>query len=99
MAKQVGDYKIKVDIRIVESVESKVSGQIKRKDGYFEMDISEEKAISIDECERALLPIIYEAARDAMSGHLTDVWRWSSFRPLAQAVACKYSFRFGCDRF
>ena len=48
MAKTVGSYKIKVGIGIVESVESEISGQIKRKDGCFEMNISEGEAISID---------------------------------------------------
>lgn len=66
-------YKIKVNVEIEEYPISEFGNPIKKKDGYFEMSISEEQAISIDKCEKALLLTNYEAMRDALSKHLTEV--------------------------
>lgn len=69
----VGCYKIKVNVEIVECPKSEPGDPIKKKDGCFEMNIIEEQAISIDKCEKALLATNYEAIRDAISRHLTEV--------------------------
>lgn len=69
----MGSYKIKVNVEIVECTDSGHSDLIKNKDGCFEMNIREEEAISIDKCEKALLGTNYEAIRDAISRHLTEV--------------------------
>lgn len=69
----MGNYKIKVNVEIVECPESELSDPVKKKDGCFEMNISEEAAISIDKCEKALLSTNYETIRDAISKHLTEV--------------------------
>ncbi|MBU2431841.1 MAG: hypothetical protein KKH99_14195 [Proteobacteria bacterium] len=69
----MGNYKIKVNVEIVECPESELSDPVKKKDGCFEMNISEETAISIDKCEKALLETNYESIRDAISTHLTEV--------------------------
>jgi len=57
----MGNYKIVVKVDIVECNEPEVSEFGKRKDGSFEMKISEGDAISIDRCEKALLKTNYEA--------------------------------------
>lgn len=69
----MGGYKIKVNVEIEECPMSEFGYPIKKKDGCFEMNISEEQAISIDKCEKALLLTNYETIRDALSKHLTDV--------------------------
>lgn len=69
----MGSYKIKVNVEIVECTDAELSDLIKKKDGCFEMNIREEEAVSIDKCEKALLRTNYEAIRDAISRHLTEV--------------------------
>jgi len=71
--KPMGNYKIEVQVKIVECAESELSGPTKRSQGCFEMKISEAEAISIDACEQAVLKTNYEAMRDALSRHLTQV--------------------------
>ncbi len=69
----MGTYEIRVNIEIVESDDSVNSGPVKNKDGNFRFNISESEAISIDKCEKALLWTNYEAIRDAISNHLTEM--------------------------
>lgn len=69
----MGNYKIEVNVKIVECPESELNDPVKKKDGCFEMNITEGEAISIDKCEKALLETNYEAIRDAISIHLTEV--------------------------
>ena len=69
----MGNYKIKVNVEIVECNESESIEPMKKKDGNFEMTISEGTAISIDNVEKALLRTNYDAIRDAISRHLTDI--------------------------
>jgi hypothetical protein len=69
----MGSYEIRVNIEIVESDDSVNSEPAKIKDGSFRFNISESEAISIDRCEKALLWTNYEAIRDAISNHLTEV--------------------------
>jgi hypothetical protein len=45
---------------------------MKQNNGSFEMSIDEADAISIDNCETAVLRLSYEAIRDALSEHLSQ---------------------------
>lgn len=69
----MGNYKIVVKVDIEECLEPAGSELERKGDGMFEMKISEGDAISIDRCEKALLQTNYEAVRDAISRHLSEV--------------------------
>ncbi len=69
----MGKYKIRVKIDLIECDDAKDQGVVKEKDGCFAMTISESDAISIDNCERALLQTAYPTIRDAISKHLSVV--------------------------
>lgn len=66
-------YKIKVNIEIEECKYARVSAPEMQEDGSFEMTISEEEAIDIDKCEKALLETSYPTIRETMSRHLTNI--------------------------
>ena len=67
------NYKIKVQVEIIES-DQEVEGElVQTEDGQFELVISEEQAISIDGCEQALLRTNYPAIRAAIAKHLTEL--------------------------
>ena len=66
----MGNYKIKVNIEIVESDEAISSGPEEIETGVFEFNISPEAATSIDACEQALLSTNYPALRSALAHHL-----------------------------
>jgi hypothetical protein len=65
--------KIRVKIEIVECEEEPEKNPAKVSDGEFEMIISEQQATSIDDCEQALLETNYEAIRDAVRRHMSEV--------------------------
>jgi hypothetical protein len=67
------NYKIKVKVEIVESEQEAEVDLTQTEDGQFELVISEEQAISIDECEQALLRTNYPAIRAAIVKHLTEL--------------------------
>ena len=67
------NYKIKVNMEIVECDEEAEVEPAKIKDGKFEFNITGKQAGSIDDCEQALLRINYEAMRDLMTVHLTEL--------------------------
>ena len=67
------NYKIKVNVEFVECNEEEDAAPREKQAGGFEFNISESTAISIDKCEQALLSVNYEAVRDALSKHLTEV--------------------------
>ena len=67
------NYKIKVNIEIVECNDETQQEPHQQKDGYFEFVISDEQGCSIDKCEQALLKANYPALREALSAHLTQV--------------------------
>jgi hypothetical protein len=69
----MANYKIKVKIEMVECQDAEEEGRRRRKDGRLELTMSEQQAISIDACEKALLATSYEAMREAISAHLTAV--------------------------
>jgi hypothetical protein len=69
----VKNYKIKVQVEIVESDEETRGSRIETEAGQFETVISEAQAISIDDCEQALLQTNYAAIRAALSRHLSEV--------------------------
>jgi hypothetical protein len=69
----MGNYKIKVNVEIEECSDTKLNNPEKKQDGSFEMNISEKDAISIDNVEKAILSTNYEAIRDAISEHLTEI--------------------------
>ena len=67
------NYKIKVQVEIIES-DQEVEGElVQTEDGGFELVISAEQAVSIDECEQALLRTNYPALRAAIAKHLTGL--------------------------
>jgi hypothetical protein len=69
----MGKYKVKVNIELVECNSAEEHDPIKEKEGSFTMTISERDAISIDNCEKAVLRTAYPTIRDAISKHLTEI--------------------------
>lgn len=67
------NYKIKVKVEIVESDQEAEVDLNQSEDGQFELVISAEQAVSIDECEQALLRTNYPAIRAAIAKHLTEL--------------------------
>jgi len=65
------NYKIKVNVEIIESDQEAEDDLIQTEAGQFELVISEEQAFSIDACEQALLRTNYPALRAALVNHLT----------------------------
>lgn len=75
-------YKIKVNIELVECDKSEQCGIVESKDGKLTKIVTEEEAISIDRCEKALLETMFPAARKAIESHLTQL---SKKKPLKKA--------------
>lgn len=67
------NYKIKVKVEIVESEQEPTESHIETGDGQFELVISEAQALSIDDCEQALLRTNYPAIRAALASHLSEL--------------------------
>jgi len=67
------NYKIKVKVEIVESDQEPTGSHIETEDGQFEIIINEDQALSIDDCEQALLRTNYPAIRAALAKHLSEV--------------------------
>lgn len=67
------NYKIKVKVEIVESEREPTDSHIETEDGQFELVISEAQALSIDDCEQALLRTNYPAIRAALVSHLSEM--------------------------
>lgn len=76
----MGNYEIRVNIEIVETNDPVENEPAKTKDGSFKFIISESEAVSIDKCEKAFLWTNYEAIRDAVSKHLTEISKKKSQR-------------------
>lgn len=66
-------FEITVSVNISESDEKKENGLKKLKNGNFSMTINETDAISIDNCEKAVLETAYPAIRESVAKHLSDV--------------------------
>jgi hypothetical protein len=64
------NYKIKVQIEIVESEEEIQDEPLETGPGQFELVLDENQALSIDDCEQALLRTNYPAVRAALAQHL-----------------------------
>jgi hypothetical protein len=69
----MGNYKIKVNVEIVECDNQNEKAAEEQNDGSFTMTINEKDAISIDNSERALLSTAYPAIRKALAKHLENV--------------------------
>jgi len=69
----MGKYKIKVKVELVECTEAKEHDPSKQEDGSFTMTISEQDAVSIDNCEKAVLRTAYPTIREAISKHLSEI--------------------------
>jgi len=67
------NYKIKVNIEIVECNDETQLNPHQQKEGHFEFVISEKPGCNIDQCEKALLQANYPALREALSAHLTQI--------------------------
>ena len=74
----MGNYKIKVNIEIVESEEVVNESPQEVDEGVFEFNISGAAAESIDACEQALLSTNYPALRSALAHHLETISKKSS---------------------
>jgi hypothetical protein len=69
----MGNYRIKVNIEIVECGKDEKEGACLEQNGSFTMTIGEKEAESIDECERSLLATAHPAIRKALSKHLEEM--------------------------
>lgn len=67
------NYKIKVKVEIEESDEETTGRHIETEVGQFEIVINEAQAMSIDDCEQALLRTNYPAIRAALAKHLSEI--------------------------
>ena len=67
------NHKIRIKIEIVECKDEEQTSPVKVDDGEFELVISGQQAVSIDDCEEALLRANYPAIRDALSKHLSEI--------------------------
>lgn len=75
------NYKIKVHIEIVESDEVVQEEPQEIGAGQFELVVDESQALSIDDCEQALLRTNYPAVRAALATHLSTL---SKKKPMSQ---------------
>jgi hypothetical protein len=69
------NYKIKVQVEIIECTDDIVEAPSRAGLGTFEHIISAEQAQSIDACEQVLLQTNYAALRDAFAHHLSAISR------------------------
>jgi hypothetical protein len=69
----MGKYRIRIKVELVECNDSNEHDVKKEDTGCFTMTISEKDAISIDNCEKAVLMTAYPSIRDALSEHLAEV--------------------------
>lgn len=69
----MNNYKIKVNIEIIECEEPVFETPKHQDDGSFELNMSPTSAESIDDCEQFLLETNYPALRSALSEHLEAV--------------------------
>ena len=67
------NYKIKIKVEIVESEQDPTDSHLETGDGQFELVISEAQALSIDDCEQAVLQTNYPAIRAAIANHLSEI--------------------------
>jgi len=68
-------YEIKMNLEITEisKIEALKNKPIKGEDGSYKINISETEAISIDVCEQRVLELSYEAIRDELSHHFSEI--------------------------
>jgi hypothetical protein len=66
-------FEITVSVNICESDEKKEHGPKIQQNGAFSMTINEKDAVSIDNCEKAVLETLNPAIRESVSRHLSDV--------------------------
>ncbi len=69
----MGNYKIKVNIEIVECSDDEGKGHCLENDGCFEMTIGEKDAESIDQCESSVMATAHPAIRKALAEHLEEM--------------------------
>lgn len=67
------NYKIEVNIEIVECTDVEEAGECFENNGSFIMTIGEKQAESIDQCESSVLETVYPAIRKALSKHLEEM--------------------------
>ena len=79
----MGKYKVQVKVELIECNDDAKDHDLRQeKNGSFTMTISEQDAISIDNCERAVLMTAYPTIRDAISKHLSEI---SKKKPLKKS--------------
>lgn len=67
------NHKIRIRVEIVECEEENNGKAEKVNDGEFEMIVTGQQAVSIDDIEQAVLATNYPAIRDALSKHLSEI--------------------------
>jgi hypothetical protein len=83
------NYKIKVKVEIIESDQEVEAELVQTEDGQFELVISEEQSVSIDDSEQALLRTNYRAIRAAIAKHLTALSKKKPLKKPVQAASQK----------
>ena len=76
----MSNYKIRINVEIVECNKQNKEVAEEQSDGSFEMVIKEADAISIDNSEKALLSTAYPAIRKALAEHLENVSKKKAMR-------------------
>ncbi len=69
----MGNYKVRIKVELVECNDTKQVEPTMEKDGCFTMTISEKDAMSIDNCESAVLQTAHPTIRAAISKHLSEI--------------------------
>ena len=69
----MGNYKIKVNMEIVECADGEEAGECNESNGSLAMTIGEKEAESIDECESSVLQTAHLAIREALAKHLEEM--------------------------
>lgn len=76
----MGKYKVMVKVELVECNDDVKEELNYEKDGSFSMAISEQDAIKIDSCEKAVLMTAYPTIREAISRHLSEISKKKSLK-------------------
>lgn len=70
---EIKNHRIRIKVEIEECEEKSQDKPEKVNNGEFEMIITGQQAISIDDIEQSVLATNYPAIRDALSEHLTEI--------------------------
>jgi len=77
---QMSKYKVRVKVELVECSDAEQPEPAMNEDGSFAMTISEKDAVSIDNCENAILRTAHPTIRAAISKHLSEMSKKKSLK-------------------